>query len=417
MLTLWSTPIWMLVCIGALAFLSASLLFALQRSRRRGRSSHCRACDYELRGVDRLCPECGCDVSARPPRRGTRVRSPRLKALAGTCAACALAVWLFAGWQVLSGNPVSGLPMGVIIGLAERQHTDALAELDARINSGAADPQAAVIAELCARRVEAFWHDDTPHAPPETAEWVDRFNRLYSRGVLQDSDVHRFLQASFRIRPMHRSVLRRGEQFEPTFVISTAAFQNIHWPLQMGPNAPRYNGLPLLPHVHVEAVRLSNGQSFGWLNAKIRRYTPDSIGGAGGISFGPHSGSDTSQWEVDATQSNTLTVEIDTRFEIVDGSMPRAIGPASSLYSRSETFTFPIRLVPEDASLPSRFRESRQDAIAMFKSMRTMADASGRVSMSVPGGSHSGLGHTVEAYVDSNDGAVMATAVEGPLSP
>lgn len=114
------------------------LLIGGLRARRRGRTPHCRSCDYNLTGLtsDR-CPECGAEVTPFTIVYGERHRRP-LRAVAGTVLLCMAAALMVAA--VSDVNWYSLTPTALLIHQANSSDpavaSKAWSELDRRIKAG-----------------------------------------------------------------------------------------------------------------------------------------------------------------------------------------------------------------------------------------------------------------------------------------
>lgn len=118
------------ICIILIAFL---LLLLGLRGRIAARGEFCRACKFDLVGIDldtpeARCPECGAEVHHKSARRSTVRRVSRAWIVAGLLFAAVGFSGLFVSFFVASATLYAYLPSPIVLSLAERGSSDAIDE-------------------------------------------------------------------------------------------------------------------------------------------------------------------------------------------------------------------------------------------------------------------------------------------------
>ncbi len=192
-------PVWIYIAIAIVASCAGCALVFRAQFMRIGRHPHCKRCNYELRGVpNEKCPECGKVHGKSGPPRGRRRR--RRWALAAAALLWALGAVALAPVcaPYLPSNVYVNLPLPIVLFAAERGEEGAMAALEARAGSGAADPHASDIAQLVTRQIDRLWVDTDAQAPDEVLRWAGVFEAMYPRGVFSSAEIEAFFDVAIQ---------------------------------------------------------------------------------------------------------------------------------------------------------------------------------------------------------------------------
>lgn len=252
--------VWWLVLAAAVAVGGLGLAgWALFRGVRRGRSRCCRACDFDLAGLDptpALCPECGRDLAG--PRRvalGARRRSPWLAGLG-----LALVLLGLGGgtlWLNRTTIPIHRyLPNIYLEHLAKKPsewNKGAVAELAQRIAANRVPPTRVT------RLVDVgLGAQDSTGPLPWAPEWWELLTKARDAGLMSEAQEIRAMQNTVSITPRVPKKMIAGH------------------PHQVLIQTKENNGLPLLLHIpHNVRWSLDQDQILGEPYGKIRRKVYD----------------------------------------------------------------------------------------------------------------------------------------------